>query len=126
MKVDRRDPPRVFTVGTQKQIDIKDCGRIALEADEQVTFTTAAGAEYDVVRKSWGFYATPSTNGRLASFGLRAALARNAHGRFYVFLVERGQEEDFQRYLAIEENEVVAWLDDQATLDRLGRLLDDR
>ena len=58
-----------------------DCGRIALAPDEQVTFTTEAGGEYDVTRKSWGFYATPSINGRLKTFGLRAALVRNVAGR---------------------------------------------
>lgn len=121
MKVDKRDPPRTFTVGLARKFDIRDCGRIALEPDEQVTFTTPQGGEYDVARKSWGFYATPSTNARLPRFGLRAALARNSEGRFYVFLVERGQEADFQSYLRDEKNEVVLWLDDEDSLRALQR-----
>jgi hypothetical protein len=110
---------RVFTVGHGRVIEMRDCGRVALEADEQVTFTTPKGGQYDVARKSWGFYATPSTNARLPKFGLRTALVRNAEGRFYVFLVERGHEEDFQSYLRDERNAVVAWLDDEAALRRL-------
>jgi hypothetical protein len=100
-----------------------DCARIALTADEQVTFVTDAGAEYDVARKSWGFYATPSLNGRLAHFGLRAVLVKSPLGKFYVWLVERGKEEDFQQYLAVEAHTVVGWLDDEGTLAALENSL---
>ena len=75
MKFTPIDPPRRFQVsGRGVTLMLSDCGRVALEPGEQVTFTTAAGGEYDVARKDWGFYATPSTNSRLKSFGLRAAL----------------------------------------------------
>ena len=89
------DPPRVFTVGFGEEIEMHDCGRIELEPDEQVTFTTPDGGEYDVARKSWGFYATPSLNARLPSFGLRPALIENTQGRFFVVLVERGHEAEW-------------------------------
>lgn len=116
MRVDRKEPPRAYRVGRAKPIDIKDCGNVVLEADEQVTFTTEKGGEYDVARKSWGFYATPSTNGRLAGFGLRTALVKNGQGRFYIMLVERGHEADFEQYLVDESNRVIAWLDDERAL----------
>lgn len=116
VKVDEKRPPRAFTVGRAKPITIQDCGTLRLEADEQVTFLTSRGAEYDVARKAWGFYATPSTNGRLSTFGLRAALVKNEHGRFYVMIVERGCEAAFEQYLSDEANHVVAWLDDEKTL----------
>lgn len=121
VKIDPNDPPREYTVGRARAITIRDCGRVALEPDEQVTFITAAGGQYDVARKDWGFYATPSTNGRLASFGLRAAVVRNDQGRFYVMIVERGKEDAFARYLADEANRVVAWLDDESTLAAIER-----
>ena len=79
MRLDRKDPPRTFVVGDN--IKISDCGMIALRPDEQVTFVTEAGAEYDVVRKDWGFYATPSLNGRLLQFGLRAVLIQESPHR---------------------------------------------
>lgn len=123
MKIAEKSPPRTYAVGRAKQITIKDCGTVALEADEQLTFVTEKGAEYDVARKDWGFYATPSTNGRLASFGLRAALVKNQQGRFYVMLVENGHEASFEQYLADEANHVVAWLDDEPTLAKLERAL---
>ena len=66
MKFTPKNPPREFEVGFDKKGIIRDCGVLVLAADEQVTLTTEQGGEYDVTRKSWGFYATPSTNGRLS------------------------------------------------------------
>ena len=111
MKIEVKDPAREFVVGRGSVIRMKDCARIELEADEQVTFATRAGGEYDVARKSWGFYATPSTNARLARFGLRTALAKSCEDKYFVYLVERGREDDFQDYLVKEKNVVIAWLD---------------
>jgi hypothetical protein len=113
------DPPRVFRAGGTPPVEIKDCARIDLEADEQVTFVTTAGAEYDIARKPWGFYATPSLNGRLLEFGLHAALVRSPRGRYYVFLIERGREAECQQYLEAEGHEVVCRLDSDEALETL-------
>jgi hypothetical protein len=97
-----------------------DCGSLELEPDEQVTFVTPGGAEYDLARKEWGFYATPSLNGRLLSFGLRAVLTVNrTTGRYFVLLVEHGHETAFFRYLDREECAVVAWMDSNESLERI-------
>lgn len=120
MRLDRKDPPRTFVVGDN--IKISDCGMIALRPDEQVTFVTEAGAEYDVVRKDWGFYATPSLNGRLLQFGLRAVLIQNHRtGRYFVLLVERSKETAFQAYLDAEKLRIVHWLDSDDALGALDR-----
>ena len=121
MKFTPIDPPRAFDVGRGEPIQLKDCGRLELAPDEQVTFVTASGAEYDVTRKSWGFYATPSLNGRLARFGLRGALIKSPPGKYYVVLVERGQEAGLQRYLDVEGHRIVAWLDSDEALAKLER-----
>lgn len=110
-------PPRVFTVGPKGDIQLKDCARIGLAPDEQVTFVTDSGAEYDVVKKSWGFYATPSLNRRLPKFGLHAALIHSQDGTDYVFLVEQDKVGDFQIYCREQNLTVVQWL---AGDDRLG------
>lgn len=121
MKFAPLDPPRRFEVtGAGVRLMLSDCGRVALAADEQITFTTEGGGEYDVTRKSWGFYATPSTNGRLSSFGLRAALVRNVAGRLFVVLVERGKEDDFRAYVAADRQIFLTWLDDDAAVRRLA------
>lgn len=123
MKITRHDPPRPFAVGRGEPIQLQDCGRIELAPDEQVTFVTESGAEYDLARKSWGFYATPSLNGRLERFGLRGVLVKSPPGKYYVMLVERGRERDFQRYLDVEGHRVVCWLDSDAALAGLERAL---
>lgn len=118
------DPPRKFEVsGAGVRLHLSDCGRVALAADEQVTFTTDAGGEFDVTRKDWGFYATPSTNGRLKAFGLRAALVRNSAGRLFVVLVEQGKENRFLAYIEADKQTLLTWLDDDASVERLATLL---
>ena len=120
MILEEKNPPRTFEVGTTVKFLMHDCGIVRLAPDEQVTFVTEAGAEYDVVRKDWGFYATPSLNGRLAEFGLRAVLVRNRiTDRYFVLLVEQGKEEAFDVYLEQERCEIVFWMDNAESLDRM-------
>jgi len=124
MKFTPIDPPRKFEVsGAGVRLHLSDCGRVALSADEQVTFTTEAGGEFDVTRKSWGFYATPSTNGRLKTFGLRAALVRNTAGRLFVVLVEQGKENEFFAYVEADKQTLLTWLDDDTSVERIAALL---
>ena len=85
---------------------------LLLAPDEQVTFVTPSGTQYDVTRKSWGFYATPSFGWRLARFNLRPALTRLAsNGARYLALVERGHESAFADELGTWRAQVASWLD---------------
>lgn len=119
MNINQRQPPREFIVGIDQNITLKDCGSIHLEPNEQITFITAAGGEYDVARKDWGFYATPSLNGRLANFALRAVLVRNSANFFFLLLVEKGKELQFQEYVDTEHLAIVCWMDDLNALKAL-------
>lgn len=114
MKFTENNPPRKFTVGKYSPIELADCGKIELAPDELVTFTAEGGAEYDVGRKSWGFYATPSINGRLKSFGLKTALVCNAADQYFVMLVEKSKMAEFLAYLQQEHSTVVEWLDERS------------
>lgn len=109
MKVSPQTPPRTFTV---KGVDISHVADIELAPDELITFRTESGAEYDVARKDWGFYATPSVNGRLKDMGLRTALVSNPSGRHYVLLVEISKMDSFEAYCAEQTIEIVKWLDE--------------
>ncbi len=121
MIFETKTPPRRFTVGNSVKFEMLDCGDVLLAPDEQVTFKTESGAEYDVAAKDWGFYATPSLNGRLEQFGLRGVLIRNCDtGRYFVLLVERGSKSQFDIYCSQENLTVIAWLDSTAALDRLA------
>lgn len=122
MKLSLEKIPREFTVNG---VRIKDHGKIFLDADEMVSFVTSSGAEFDFTRKAWGFYATPSLNGRLPDFGLRAALVRsNRTNRFYVLVVERDKETIFTRYLAEEKAELLLWMDSTEALEALSAQID--
>jgi hypothetical protein len=124
MKFEPKNPPRQFEVGYDVKGVISDCGVMRLAADEQVTFLTEGGGEYDLTRKNWGFYATPSLNGRLAGFNLRAVLVKNRVDRYFVLLVERGEEEAFDRYVRQEPLKIVTWLDSLEALKGLEAALE--
>lgn len=111
MKFEANNPPRAFEVGFEHKSLMKDCGKVFLEPNEQVTFMTDSGMEYDVARKEWGFYATPSINGRLQKFNLRTVLVKNRENKFFLLLVEKGKEDLFQQYAEKEPLQIVSWLD---------------
>ena len=124
MKFKLNDPPRVFEARKDAGIWIKGCGRINLKPNEQVTFTTEKGAEYDVARKEWGYYATPSLDGRLRRFGLRAVLVKSSgEEKFYLFLVEKGRERKFREYLRSEGHRIICWMDSNRRLKKMERML---
>lgn len=117
MKIRTNEPPREFEAGFEDaRVVLQDCAQIELDADEQITLLTSAGGQYDVARKPWGFYATPSINGRLARFGFRTALAKNRQQQLFVLLVEKGQENSFADYLRQQKMTVCAWLDSVESL----------
>ncbi len=120
VKFEEKKPPRTFEAGSDIKRIIKDCGMIKLSPDEQVTFVTESGNEYDLTRKDFGFYATPSLNGRLKEFNLRAVLVKNTQDRFFILLVENGKEDLFDKYIEEEKITIVTWLDDTETLSKLG------
>jgi hypothetical protein len=127
VKFEPKTPPREFLVGNAAKFAMKDCGTVRLAPDEQVTLVTEAGAEYDVARKDWGFYATPSLNGRLEGFGLRGVLIQNrGTGRYFLLLVERGKEDSFEAYLRGENLRVVHWLDSTAACAALDEKVNPR
>jgi hypothetical protein len=98
--------------------------------DEVITFKTGSGTEVDLTRKSWGYYGSPSLNGRLRDHGLRAALAMGVprdgeeSPRMYLMYVEEGGEAGFEEYIAAEEMRVVAWLDSDEAVQIAAQKLD--
>ena len=103
---------------------MKDCGDVMLNDDEQITFKTKQGTEYDFAKKDWGYYASPSLNGRLINFNLRACLIRNTKtNRYFVLIVEKNFENKFNQYLTEESCEIVTWMDDTEKLDKIRNLI---
>ncbi|MBN2735003.1 MAG: hypothetical protein JXQ82_09135 [Methanomicrobiaceae archaeon] len=120
MKIIPITPPREFEVGfPEHRQTLKDCAHIELDPDEQVTLKTDEGNEFDIVKKDWGFYATPSLNSRLLKYNLHAALCKNRIDNYFILLVEDGKQETFLEYLNLEKMEIIMWLDSRDNLKNL-------
>lgn len=110
MKYKINNPARKFLVGNS-EITLNDTGSILLEPDEQVTFLDERGSEYDVCRKIWGYYATPSVNGRLKNFGFKTAVVENEQTKMlYVMLVYENMIPSFEEYLSAEGLLIRKWM----------------
>ncbi len=112
MKAKFKKVPREFKVGLKKDITIKDCGKIYLGDDEQVTFITPRGKQHDFAAKNWGFYATPSMNGRLKDQGFKTALVKNSQGRLYIMVVDKDCMSEFKKYTESDKQEILQWFDE--------------
>ena len=112
MKILEKKPSRSFIVGKNKDIKIEDCGSIKLDNNEHITFLTNDKKEWDILKKDWGYYATPSINDRLRKQGFRCALVKNKRGSTYIILIEQNKINQFDSYISHEENHVVMWLDE--------------
>ena len=103
MKIKKNN--RFFEAGIKKN-KIKDCGLILLGNNEQVTFKSNR-TEYDVCKKNWGYYATPSINGRLKNFGFRTFLITNSKKKIYLFLVFKNKIKEFKKYIKNEKSKII-------------------
>lgn len=122
MKIVIREQPRCYRVGIDDSVEIKDCGDLYLESDEQVTVRTgSSGAYFDITRKEWGFYPLPSLNYRLQNAGLAPMIV---HGkktrRYFILIVEKEKFKDFEEYCEKEELEVLGCLDELLDANDLG------
>lgn len=114
MELREKTPPREFNVGRpENPITIRDCGELWLEPNEMVTMMSPDGLRHDFTAKNWGFYATPSVNGRLKSEGFKTALVRNLKGYVYVMCVAKSSIEEFEAYCRHEQQSVLEWLDER-------------
>ena len=111
MKFKLKKTPRKFEVGLFKKIFLKDVGNISLNDNELISFITKDKKKYDIVKKDWGFYATPSTNYRLKKEGFRTAIVKNKFNRYFVMLVEKNKYLKFKSYCKLEKQTVIKWLD---------------
>lgn len=110
MKLNIKEEPRVFFVGNNEEIEIKDYGTVHLDENEQISFITEDGGEYDVCKKNWGYYATPSIKHRLKNNGFLSALVRNANDQIYLWIIEKEKMDLFEIYLKENNHSVIEWL----------------
>lgn len=112
---------RDFTVGIKK-IKITHKANIFLSDNEMVTFIDKRKMSYDIVKKSWGYYATPSINGRLRNNKFKTALVSNEHGKIFIMLVEKNNINKFKIYCKNEKQKIIIWLDDNKKTKKMFNL----
>tara|TARA_E500000178_G_scaffold356643_1_gene436543 strand:+ start:7196 stop:7564 length:369 start_codon:yes stop_codon:yes gene_type:complete len=109
MKITKRK--RLFKVGVDKKISLKDVGSIKLNNDENITFVDKNSKEYDVCKKNWGYYATPTINKRLKNFGYLTGLVHNKElNTFVINIVDIKKKKIFFKYLKKENMKLICWL----------------
>ena len=113
MKIKNNKPPRTFKTGSIRKVTISHMANLEMESDEQITFVDKNRNEYDVVKKRWGYYATPSVNDRLKRNNYKTAIVKNKKRQVYVMLVHKNKITLFNKYLKTHENKVLYWLDEK-------------
>jgi 2-polyprenyl-3-methyl-5-hydroxy-6-metoxy-1,4-benzoquinol methylase len=101
---------RLYKTGFGGSIVIKDCARIKLNNNEQVTFQSK-NFLYDFCKKNWGYYSTPSINKRLKNNGFKVYLIQNLTGDIYLWSVEKNKIKKFLNYLKKENQKIIVQLD---------------
>ena len=102
---------RKFKVGKKQSISLCHVATVTLKKNELVTFKNDK-REYDLVKKGWGFYGTPSLNKRLNLYGYSAALViNNFNDTYFVMIVDIKKKKYFLKYLKSENMKVICWLD---------------
>ena len=100
---------RKFKAGIN-QITLKEVAKISLKKNEMITFFNGK-IEYDVVKKNWGYYATPSINSRLLKFNFKTCIVINKISKnIFILLVDKNKKQDFKKYLKSEDCKIVKWL----------------
>lgn len=118
MKINKKK--RQFEVGiNKKKIKINHMADIFLNENEMVTFIGTNKMTYDVTKKSWGYYATPSINGRLKVNNFKTALVSNSKKKLYIMLVEKKKINKFKKYCKDENQKVIIWLDDNSKVKKM-------
>ena len=107
MKIYKKN--RKFKVGISN-ITLKEVAKISLKQDEMITLFNGR-IEYDIVKKNWGYYATPSINSRLLKFGLKTCLIRSkVSNNKFITLVHKNKRKEFNKYLKAEKCIIIKWL----------------
>ena len=114
---------REYEVGIKSKTIIKDVGKINLDSDEQITFVDSSDNEYDLAKKNWGYYATPSINKRLKKFNYKTALVKNNEtDLFYIMIVYDKKINEFNKYISADSMEIVCWLDENKSISKITNL----
>ena len=107
MKITKKN--RKFKVGIKK-IELTEKAYIFLKNNEMVTLKNKK-MEYDIVKKDWGYYATPSINERLLKFNFKTCIIKNKTSKnIFILIVDKNKIKNLIKYLKNENCRVIKWL----------------
>ena len=104
---------RKFNTKSRLNTELTLVKKINLKENQQITFVEYSKGkikEYDVVKKDWGYYATPSINKRLKKFKYECALIKNKQNKFFLCLINKNMKKKFILYLKDDDQKIVCWL----------------
>ena len=108
MKIKKKK--RKFKTGITN-IEITHVADLKLSDDELITIKVNKKTEYDITRKNWGFYSTPSINKRLLKYGFNSAITHNPKfGTYFMMIVEKNKKKMFLKYLKSQNMTLITWL----------------
>jgi hypothetical protein len=108
----------------KNKINLFNKAHISLKDNEFITFIEKKKIktkQYDVVKKNWGYYATPSINKRLKFYGYSTVIIKNLYGKYFVCIVNEDKIRDFYQYLKNDRQKIVLWLK-KSNLDLLEKI----
>lgn len=98
---------RIFQPNKKEKLFLKHVANINLNNNEVITFVDK-GDEYDVVKKAWGYYATPSINKRLVNNNFLTFLVKNKKTNgLFIFLVKKNKVKLFKDYIKKQNIKIV-------------------
>lgn len=91
---------RKFKPSKEFDIVINEKAKIYLQDNEQITLIDKFNNEYDIVKKPWGYYSTPSINKRLLKNNYHAYLVQNINNKtIFLFTVLKNKKEMMRKYI---------------------------
>ena len=102
---------RKFKPSKNSSFFITEKAKIFLENNEQITMVDKFKNEYDVVKKNWGYYATPSINKRLIKNNYHTYLVKNKiNNTIFLHLVNKKKKKQFYNYLKKHKIKILKWI----------------
>jgi hypothetical protein len=95
---------RSWIVGDKKDILITEKIKIQLDDNEQVSFVEKKNmTSYEICKKNWGYYVSPSIDKRLKDYGHKMYITKNQYGQVYLMAVDLKKIKKFTLYCKKEK-----------------------
>ena len=101
---------RKFKPSSKSRVIITEKAKIYMKHNEQITLIDINKNQYDIVKKSWGYYSTPSINKRLKNNNHKACIVKNIEKKtIFLFSVNIKKKNEFNKYLKKNKIKVIKW-----------------